>query len=376
MVKKLLYFSIFIVASLSFAISLQSRSSTAASVITLAPTPTLIPPSSFEDLPQFIKDYLNAGNRPIKLNQLLRSWQFISDTVGGVEIRKGSTNKLVTVHVSTPNPDFGSIQSIMIFAMNEEGKVQDIFIPYNSPTDPGVSFKLLSEVTVNFNDLPDMAYIDTDCGAHTCTDNLNVIEWNGQKFVDLIDGDLRLPHPTYLIELGQITAVSGYVNSVGAGPQRAYTEIWKWNGKVITVTDKILGPPIARMHLVNDADAKLEQGDTSEAISNYKQAIEDQSLPSQFLNPNTDYKQEVVKAYATFKLFVAYTVLGQIGEAQKYLEQLVVNHSQDTEGNLFVILGQVFWDNYSQTNNAILACEAVVSKAKANPKITFELENG
>jgi hypothetical protein len=130
------------------------------------------------------------------------------------------------------------------------------------------------------------------------------------------------------------------------------------------------------MHLVHDADAKLEQGSVTEAIDFYSQAIDDENLPSQFVGPNKDYKEEVVKAYATFKLVVAHTVQANFGEAQKYLEQLRANNSQDTEGYLFVILGQKFWDNYSNTNDISLACEAVITKTRATAHINYVLEIG
>lgn len=369
MSKKSSYFFVLVIVILSFIIALQ-KVSFASSSITFSPTPTLTPPPSIEDFPQFITDYLNEGNNPYTLQRFLRTtWQINSD----VEMRKIGKNKLVAFLVYLPSRE---TQSLMIFALDETGQVRKVFVPYNSPTDPGVIFKLLPEVVVNFNDLPEIVYIDTDCGAHTCSDTLNVIEWNGEEFVDLIDGNLQLPHPTYLIELGQITAVSGYVNSVGAGPQRAYTEIWKWNGEVITITDKIVGPPVARMHLVHDGDAKFEQGGINEAIKFYQQAIDDKNLPSQFVGSDEDYKKEVVKAYATFKLVVAYTVESNIAEAQKYLKQLMAENRQDTEGYLFVSLGQAFWDNYSQTNDVNLACETVVTLAKATADIPFVLEIG
>jgi hypothetical protein len=58
------------------------------------------------------------------------------------------------------------------------------------------------------------------------------------------------------------------------------------------------------------------------------------------------------------------------------LKQLIAENRQDTEGYLFVSLGQAFWDNYSQTNDVNLACETVVTLAKATADIPFVLEIG
>jgi hypothetical protein len=287
--KKLLLFSVLIVALFSVVVGSQKKTA-AFSLVTVSPTPTLTLPLSIEDFPKFITTYLNRRNNPYTLEQLFRTRQLISDEAGGIEVRKSDTSDLVVYHLHFPSFE---TESLMIFALDKDGQVQDVF---NSPTEVGVSFKLVPEVVVNFNHDPDIVYIETNCGAHTCYDRVDVIDGNGQGFVVLIDGQLQLPHPTYMIELGQITAVSGYVHSAGAGPQRAYTEIWQWTGQVITVTDKLVGPPIVRMHIVHDADAELERGKVSKAIELYTQAIDEEKLPGQFVEPSWDYKKEAAEA--------------------------------------------------------------------------------
>lgn len=329
-------------------------------------------PTSREEFSQFIEfitDYIHEGKNLDNLQEIIFDKWNIQVDIEVSQVRV-NTDKLLGLILYLPSYPQGIP---MIFAINEKQQVQDVFIP--SEIDYIRKFKFLSQVTVNFNDLPDIVYIDSMCGAHTCFYNLNIIEWNGKEFVDLIEGDLVLPYSNYLIRLGQIIAISAGIASVGAGPQRAYTEIWKWNGETYKKTDEIFGPPIARVHLLHDADAQLEEGNLTSAIDLYRKTL-DEDYPINKFVEESNYKKEAIKAYATFKLMVVYAVKGDVSEVKKYMAQLKANHIENTEGYLFVRFGEAFWDNYSHTNDVSSACQGVISQAKHITDINNVIEVG
>lgn len=59
---------------------------------------------------------------------------------------------------------------------------------------------------------------------------------------------MELPYPAYKLESGRIEAASGGMGSVGAEPQRAYAEVWTWNGRVFTHAETVYEPPVYRYH--------------------------------------------------------------------------------------------------------------------------------
>jgi hypothetical protein len=347
------------------------------SITTIAsPTPTTIQVPPFENYPKFIRDFLESGGDLTTLENLLRNWQNITDELGGIELRDSSVGQLIIIHVFRPIKD-GETPSdrLMIFLLKNQ-KVQGVF-DSNELVRGGYIFELMSERMITPNQLPDVAFSDKFCGAHTCYEALYIVEWDGQSFVLRLNGELEMPYPHYLIDVGQITAVSGHEQSVGAGAGRAYTEIWQWKGNVFTVTGKIVGPPTVRIHLIYDADTAFEQGNFTKAITLYQQAIDDKSLLSQiFFYPDEEVGAKVISAYANFKLIVTYAMQGKTDKAKEHYEHLIANSPPETPGYLSVLLGQAFWDNYLRTNNVKLACEAAITVAETDSKITEQLYAG
>ncbi|MCP4368791.1 MAG: hypothetical protein GY797_11865 [Deltaproteobacteria bacterium] len=338
--------------------------STSAVIVTVSPTPT-VPP--FESYPQFIRNFLESGGDPTTLENLLRSWQNITDELGGIELRNSSAGQLIITHVFRPLKD-GETPSdrLMIFLLKNQ-KVHGVFDSSELVRRSGYIFDLMPERMITPDRLPDVVFKDRFCGAHTCYESLHIAEWDGQDFVMRLNGELRMPYPHYLVDLGQITAVSGHEGSAGAGAGRAYTEIWQWNGSVFTVTEKIVGPPMIRMHIIHDADAAFEQGDLNKAGALYQQAIDDENLWSQtFYHTDEDAGAKVIDAYANFKLMIVHAIQEQTDKTKEHYERLIADNSSESPAYLFVLSGRAFWNSYLKMSNVELACEAAIAVTKAD----------
>ncbi len=341
-----------------------------------ASPPITSTPPAFEDYPRFIANFLESGGDVTTLESLLRDWNAITEELGGIEVRHREAGDLVVVHVGRP-PTQGVILTdrLMLFLLKGQ-KVLGIF-----DSDKLIRFGYVLAILHGWEIAPSrltaVAFTDRFCGAHTCYEKLHVVGWNGQDFAELLDGELQMPYPQYLIDVGQITAVSGHIQSAGAGPGRAYTEIWQWNGSVFTVTQRILGPPTVRMHLKHDADLELERGNLDRAIALYQQAIEDKALFSGiFFYSHEDDGEKIIKAYAGFKLMVAYAAQGQGDKAKTQYDHLMAGNPPGTNGYLSALLGQAFWDSYSKTGDVNAACAAAISIAEADRKVAEQVYIG
>jgi hypothetical protein len=229
------------------------------------------------------------------------------------------------------------------------------------------SFHLVKIADVNNTGLLDLVYLTRTCGAHTCFDQLYVIEWDGTGFVNRVPGMEAYPYPTFTVGDGQIVVDSVGFGSVGAGIQRGQREVWTWNGQQFALTHQSGGPPQALIHYMHDGDAALLVGSHTQAIALYESALTDASLPSGLFPDEGPEAVAVVRAYARFKLLVAWAAAGDQATAGTHHNLLVQEHPQGTPGYPFTLLGQVFWNDLLANGDPRLACAAVIAAAQTDP---------
>ncbi len=330
---------------------------------TLSLSSTVITRPEFEKLLEFITNFIQDGGNLDDLEHLLRDWHYISDRFGGVKIKilKDREQKLVIIHCfQDANLGRQFPGRLMILHISPDG-VQDIYD--STLIGAGFVHDNIAFEDADADQNQDIAFIIRDCGAHTCYGYFHLLEWNGDTLVNLMGRHLAMLSPTILIEPGQITAVSGYVDSVGAGKQRAYTEIWQWTGQVFTQTYKTIGPPVIRMHFIDDGDEAFKQGDLEEAISLYNLAITDQDLSTRLhIIASQETGAEISKAYAHFKLMIVFAYQNQIDQVQEHFSALSTSITSDEEAqNWFIGLAQNFLEEYLATNNVKSACSRPIN---------------
>jgi hypothetical protein len=178
------------------------------------------------------------------------------------------------------------------------------------------------------------------------------------------------------MENGLVQVAVGGIGSVGAGYQRTYQEEWAWNGKQFTVTQQIVGPPTAVIHFIHDGDDALARGDYGEAISHHQAALEETDLPAGLMLEAEEQGKALARAYARFKLMVAYAASGDHSGAQTHYDLLVAEHPQGTLGSPYALMGQVFRDNLVTDYAPRSACASVVEYAKTDPSLAERLYAG
>ena len=203
-----------------------------------------------------------------------------------------------------------------------------------------------------------MATLTSTCGASTCFDRFDVLGWNGEQFVSLMSAPLQLPSGTFrLAQLDQdpaleIEAQGGVIGSVGAGPQRAEKQVWKWNGAQYVKISTEWSPVEYRIHAVYEGDDAFAGGDYAKAIDWYSRAITDDALKDWHaeIGYRTQTDRATLTAYARFRLLVIGVLRGD-ANARDQLDQLTAQFPEDSPAHLTQQMAQVFWDKYQATQD-------------------------
>ena len=339
-------------------------------------------PASFTEYPQALASYLSAGGSTQGLGHLLRDWGAIGDESG--EIRSldmtGDADPEIVVALIDPAPEFDlpwPPGDVLIFQC-QGGKVvaahQGRLAIGQEPND--FQFTLHKVEDVNGTGRADVVYVTSSCGAHTCWDRLHIIEWDGAGFVNRIPDMAEYPYATFSTENGLVQVAVAGIGSAGAGYQRTYQEDWAWNGKQFTVTQQIVGPPTALIHFIHDGDDALAKGDYGEAIRHHQAALDDTNLPLGLVLETEEHGEAIARAYARFKLVVAYAASGDKRGAQTHYDLLMAAHPQGTPGSPYALMGQVFWDDFLVNDAPRSACAAAVEIAKSDPTLAERLYAG
>lgn len=231
--------------------------------------------------------------------------------------------------------------------------------------------EVLAVADLNVDGRREIAWTDTNCGAHTCFGTLFVDQWDGESYRDWIIGMPNMAYPEYTVTdslpqfpAQEIVAHGGVIGSVGAGPQRAWTETYfSLAGQPYRLISKEYDDSSCYYHNLLDANQIYNLADS--AFSSYQPAIDaynalpaDGSLEACAF---ADFPDELatLRDFTRFRLVVAHTAEGHSSEAADARSQI-----NDT-----AIAGaaDAFLTEYGSSSDLAAACAAVTTYASANP---------
>lgn len=318
-----------------------------------------------DDYPNLILAYLNtAGNKPEGLPGWLARCGALTgdpDAVTTAALQSAtSTDLIVALHDPTSPPPAGN-GMLLIFHSSPMGYKLAHQVP------GGGSVALLMVGDLNVDGKPDVVWADTACGAHTCFTTLHVDSWDGLAYLDWIAGEPTLASANYrfdnVTEKGtglEIIAHGGIINSVGAGPQRAWTETYiSPAGAPYTLFSLIYDLSPCLYHRILDANAALDKW-TKEgfdaAINLYTQAITDTSLTACGSIPD---ELTTLRDFARFRLAVALLGAGRRAEAESVSRQITTPALTGA--------ANTFFSAYRSSGSIIQACRDTNTYARGNP---------
>jgi hypothetical protein len=316
-----------------------------------------------------IQRFLSTGGDMAALEHLLSSWGALPewpDQVIAEDLTGDGIQEIVVAlqYAGDQAPPPGDL--LVLSADGHALLFQEGYDPH------GASIRLLQVIDADQDAKADIAYTSITCGAHTCFESLNILAWSGARLSSLMGGRLDMPYPTYSVTPGRIHAQSGLIGSVGADPQRGYSEVWELQGSVFTVTQQIWQPPVYRYHALLDADRALFAGDHVAAVSGYERVIDDKALQewgavSGSADPATE--RAYLAAFARWRLALTYLQAGDLGSAQAQHNRLLVDFPGGSTGHDVAFLAEVFWAAYLPDADIVAGCNAMVEAAKAAPSV-------
>ncbi len=339
------------------------------------PAVTAIPaperPTDFGD--SFIltlREYLAAGGNPTALGEVLQVWEALPPD-GGIPLQQDFTGDgSLEVAVAFINPlaeSFPPEGMLAIFTCRN-GAYETL---YSYTPGEWANVALVGGEDLNGDDNPELVFADVTCGAHTCWHTLHVWSWDGAAFREQTAGDPSLPYPTFTLTKDAILASSVGVGSVGAGPQRVYTETWSWNGSVITRTATQLGPAQYRYHAFRDGDEAQRAERYADAFDAYLRVINDESLEPWAGYYSAPEERLWFTALARWRLVLLGINLGNFPDAENAYQRLQADFTAEAPGYPVAQLASRFWEAYQRLGLRPEACAQTLTAPEVAAILEF-----
>jgi len=341
-------------------------------------------PAAIEDYPAAIAGYLNevgaAALGPPCLTDLLTAWQMPA----GQYLPPGTSTGLYRCVLG--NTDADSEYEVIVSMSAREKEYAPIYaqivvfdhissgynVVYQSPPNGksvDVPFAILAAVDLTADGPGDLAFAQIQCGAHTCTWNVHVVTGTDTTYRELTPQDgLSLATADVRIEdrdgngTKEIILHGGIIQSVGAGPQRAQTDLYAWDGQQYTLKSSAKASSDIRLFKVQDADTAFAAGNYQEAVHLYQQAVSDMSLQE----VGGFGSRDELMAYALFRLGLSYLKLGDTNAASRQIEAAIGNYPVSLDGRAALAFRNAL--NLTQVSAGDLpaGCQAAIAYANQN----------
>ena len=213
---------------------------------------------------------------------------------------------------------------------------------------------------------PELVYLSKLCTASTCRTRVEIQSWDGTTWRDLGPADLgidNLETVTFTGTGAESTLVmrGGRRTSLGAGPSRARTVTYGFDGTRYAETAVEHDDPEYLIHAILDADALLELERFPEAIAAYRGAIESPSLKDWKYEAEGHNGRAELYSYALFRIAIATAADGQAPTSA--LDEVLML-AQD---ELFQLLADAFRRGYQGGGPVREGCLQVTSYLATPP---------
>lgn len=326
-------------------------------------------PERFADYPELMTELINTaapdgtiGGTDAVLAFLTSCDALVEDGVSISDLNADGSDDLVIVYQNPSEEQIFVEGDLVIFNSSTDGYV----LGYRARAAGEV--RLLTVDDINLDELPDVAWVDTTCGASTCFDTVNVRSWDGTTWADWTDGTITMAYAEINLSdvsetgLGEeITLEGGIYGSVGAGPQRSRTEVWaSVDGGPYSLAEKSYSQTECLYHTVLDANRAFLDAPTNgfeAATALYTQAAEDQTLIKCWV------RNDELAELRSFSLFRLALIAGYSGDSDTAAAQIAAL-SEQYPGSIYDEVGQLWLESYEASGDAAAACEDVTAFAE------------
>lgn len=345
---------------------------------TVRPTPVAIPaqPDDFAAYPRVIADYLTVAGAtaisPPCLKDLLREWA-MPETDDASRCVLGNTDsdpagEIVAVLTAPPLPSGVEVQANVVVFDARNGRYDVAFESASMPEQPALimpeSRVLLAASDINADGRGELAYVTTLCGAHTCSDTVHIFTGTADGYHNLSGEGFTMAFADISLTdrdddgIQELVMHGGLIGSIGAGPQRARTEVYDWDGTRYTLVETTYDPSNFLYLRLRDADDAFAADRYLEATDLYRHALEDASLD--LWKPGG---RAELDPYALFRIALSLLAGGEApGEAVAALDRAIEGYPGSAHGEL----ARAFRDSYLARGDLSAACQAARDYAAVN----------
>jgi len=334
-------------------------------------SPTAVPspprPEDLADYPAAIVTYLNDTAGDVDgLRAMLEGWETLADVTDllRVDVDDDGEGELLLIIVG-PSEEYvvnrtGDLLVIDIHA-------EKYALAYQATGDSLLTDPALLEVDdINSDGHTELAFTSTSCGAHTCYTRVHIVASGKGTYKDLTDGGIEMSYvePRFsdwdndgVLEL---MMYGGTIGSIGAGPQRARTEIYRWDATKYALSETIYDPSNYLYFKVLDANQALLDGELERAGMLYEDAIQNPSLQI-WMDEN---ERDQLTSFSHYRLSLTHLLAGDIDSAQVVRDELLAQLPDSVYAQVVAVL----WDAYLRDGDLRTACEEVGTFAAAHPE--------
>ena len=323
-------------------------------------------PDAFAAYPAQLAKLASDGEAMEDILDLLR----ICETLSEANVRSGDWNgdggDDWVIVLQNPHSDVATPETELLIFMSEG----DVFtLSYQAR--PAGQVAMLAADDINLDGKPDLAWIDTTCGASTCFDTVIVRSWDGAAWADWTDstivmayGEVKLADARDAAQGSEIVLTGGEYGSVGAGPQRARTEVWgSIEGAPYTLLDKVYERSNCLYFKVLDAGealARYQEIGLVQAREMYTEAVTNRNLVKCGARAT---ELEELRSFSLFRLALIYAYEGDATLAAESVAQLQSAYPDSP----FVGVAETWLTAYQTDGALAAACAAVTAYAEATP---------
>ena len=322
--------------------------------------------TDYQSFPQVILEYLNAGASPEELAVTLivnglgpKEQPVWAEDLTGDGVREVA----VTVYDETQFP-----QGALLIYDCVDGRY---LLAHLVISEQQFHAPLLRHIQdINADGLREVVYSSTNCGAHTCFEDVQILEYDDGVYLAKLEGStLEFPYPEIKLTdydhdgVYSLEVVGTTIASVGAGPQRDSINVWDFDSASRTwqLKSQSLAASPFRVHLLHDAEAAMDRGEYLIASLLFQQVIEDENL-LEWAEPEEEYNN--LAAYAYFKRVVAAVFLDDRAAAERLFSELEDEFARSDQ-YAYVEMAEVFLEE-SAASGLEDGCTAARLYADAN----------
>ncbi len=331
------------------------------------PVPLGAPPSPALDVPSSwatdILTYLNQGGSLTAFLESLPTMghQDPQGISGDLKDLNGDGYEDLTISLFDPGDGSLAGESVILVFLCDEAQFR--LAHALSAMPEAMRVHLMDVIDLTGDGLSEIIAMQEFCGAHTCSQDWEVLKWQNDRLVNVLMGRTDdLPSPTFEIsgsesDGSRIISIAGTgVQSVGAGPYRPLTRVWQWieADSAFLVVEERLASPSFRIHALHDADQAALDGNLDHALHGYQQVIEDPTLDDY---PHGEQGHAQLSAYALYRSMLVELLKGDPASAEETLNFLLEAYPEPSVGSGYSTLAREVWQSYQSKADLDRACQ-------------------